>query len=132
MDSIWPYLLSEVLHLIFIFPFNLNMVVKLVSKCLIWILHDHSFVFGMIIVFPWCIKLDFLVFVHSFLDFAQKYNLSNFLQVSNLGLYMIWSFQWNTTLNFYFSFLTYDFEWKYSLSNLFPSMWYEFSIVIAF
>ena len=32
------------------------------------------------------------------LDFAWKFNLSNFLQVSNYGIYMTWSFQWSTTL----------------------------------
>ena len=32
------------------------------------------------------------------LDFAWKFNLSNFLQVSNFGIYMTQSFQWSTTL----------------------------------
>ena len=32
------------------------------------------------------------------LDFAWKFNLSNFLQVSNFGIYMTRSFQWSTTL----------------------------------
>ena len=31
------------------------------------------------------------------LDFAWKFNLSNFLQVSNFVIYMIQSFQWSTT-----------------------------------
>ena len=34
------------------------------------------------------------------LDFAWKFNLSNFLQVSNFGIYMTWSFQWSTTLDY--------------------------------
>ena len=47
------------------------------------------------------------------LDFAWKFNLSNFLQVSNFGIYMTRSFQWSTTLAYTCFYIVLNFKFYF-------------------